>query len=124
MTKASRKASALFMSLGTDNLGRDVLSRIIYGARVSLLVAFAVVFISGFVGISTRRDFRLLRRQDRLPHPETSRGRVGFSAASARHHDYGVSWPGAVQPDSGIGGAALDPLLSRGPGTGIKFADA
>src|SRR4051812_14677051 len=35
---------------GTDNLGRDILSRIIYGARVSLLVAFAVVVISGFVG--------------------------------------------------------------------------
>jgi peptide/nickel transport system permease protein len=38
--------------LGTDNLGRDILSRVIYGARVSLLVAFAVVFISGFVGVS------------------------------------------------------------------------
>jgi len=38
--------------LGTDNLGRDILSRIIYGARVSLLVAFAVVLISGFVGIA------------------------------------------------------------------------
>jgi peptide/nickel transport system permease protein len=38
--------------LGTDNLGRDILSRIIYGARVSLLVAFAVVLISGFVGIT------------------------------------------------------------------------
>jgi peptide/nickel transport system permease protein len=38
--------------LGTDNLGRDILSRIIYGARVSLLVAFAVVFVSGFIGIT------------------------------------------------------------------------
>jgi peptide/nickel transport system permease protein len=37
--------------LGTDNLGRDILSRIVFGARVSLLVAFAVVFISGFVGV-------------------------------------------------------------------------
>ena len=37
--------------LGTDNLGRDILSRIIYGARVSLLVVFAVVLISGAVGI-------------------------------------------------------------------------
>jgi peptide/nickel transport system permease protein len=39
-------------ALGTDNLGRDILSRIIHGARVSLLVAFAVVFVSGFVGIA------------------------------------------------------------------------
>ncbi len=38
--------------LGTDNLGRDILSRIISGARVSLLIAFAVVFISGFIGVS------------------------------------------------------------------------
>lgn len=38
--------------LGTDNLGRDVLSRIIYGARVSLLIAFIVVIISGFVGVT------------------------------------------------------------------------
>ncbi len=37
--------------LGTDNLGRDILSRIVFGARVSLLIAFAVVFISGFVGV-------------------------------------------------------------------------
>jgi len=39
-------------SLGTDHLGRDILSRVIYGSRVSLLVAFAVVFVSGFIGIA------------------------------------------------------------------------
>ena len=38
--------------LGTDNLGRDIVSRVIYGARVSLLVAFAVVFVSGFIGVT------------------------------------------------------------------------
>jgi peptide/nickel transport system permease protein len=37
--------------LGTDNLGRDIFSRIILGSRVSLLVAFAVVFVSGFIGV-------------------------------------------------------------------------
>ena len=41
-----------FHVLGTDNLGRDVLSRVIHGARVSLLVAFAVVFLSGLIGIA------------------------------------------------------------------------
>jgi peptide/nickel transport system permease protein len=39
-------------ALGTDNLGRDILSRVIHGSRVSLLVAFAVVFVSGFIGIT------------------------------------------------------------------------
>lgn len=41
-----------FHVLGTDNLGRDIFSRAIHGARVSLLVAFAVVFVSGFIGVS------------------------------------------------------------------------
>jgi peptide/nickel transport system permease protein len=36
--------------LGTDHLGRDVLSRTIYGARVSLLVGFAAVMVGGLVG--------------------------------------------------------------------------
>lgn len=36
--------------LGTDNLGRDLLSRIIYGSRVSLAVGLGVVLISGTVG--------------------------------------------------------------------------
>ena len=35
---------------GTDNLGRDYLSRVIYGARISLLIGFAVMVISGLIG--------------------------------------------------------------------------
>lgn len=38
--------------LGTDTLGRDVASRLLYGARVSLIVGFAAVVISGLVGIA------------------------------------------------------------------------
>jgi peptide/nickel transport system permease protein len=36
--------------LGTDNLGRDYLSRTIYGARVSLLIGFSVMLVSGLIG--------------------------------------------------------------------------
>ncbi|GAB4171941.1 MAG: ABC transporter permease [Thalassobaculales bacterium] len=38
--------------LGADNLGRDILSRLLMGARVSLLVAFAVLAITLAVGIT------------------------------------------------------------------------
>lgn len=36
--------------LGTDNLGRDILSRLIHGARVSLFVGLSVVAVAGSVG--------------------------------------------------------------------------
>lgn len=36
--------------LGTDDLGRDVLSRMIFGARISLLVALASLVIGGGIG--------------------------------------------------------------------------
>lgn len=36
--------------LGTDNLGRDYLSRLIYGARISLLIGVAAMLISGVIG--------------------------------------------------------------------------
>jgi len=36
--------------LGTDHIGRDVLSRLIFGARVSMLVGFLAVLFAGFVG--------------------------------------------------------------------------
>jgi peptide/nickel transport system permease protein len=38
--------------LGTDDQGRDILSTLIYGARISLLVGFAAVILSAFIGIS------------------------------------------------------------------------
>jgi peptide/nickel transport system permease protein len=37
--------------LGTDALGRDMLSRIIYGARISLIVGVASVLIQGGIGV-------------------------------------------------------------------------
>jgi peptide/nickel transport system permease protein len=38
--------------LGTDELGRDILSRVIYGAQVSLIVGVSAVILAGAIGIS------------------------------------------------------------------------
>lgn len=38
--------------LGTDDIGRDILSRILHGARVSLVIAVAVVAVSIVIGIA------------------------------------------------------------------------
>ncbi len=37
--------------LGTDNLGRDMLSRVIFGARVSVIVGLTTAVLAGFVNI-------------------------------------------------------------------------
>jgi peptide/nickel transport system permease protein len=38
--------------LGTDTLGRDVASRLLFGARVSLIVGFSAVLLAGVVGVA------------------------------------------------------------------------
>jgi peptide/nickel transport system permease protein len=37
--------------LGTDQLGRDILTRILYGGRISLLISFSGVLLAGSIGI-------------------------------------------------------------------------
>lgn len=37
--------------LGTDQLGRDLLSRILYGGRISLMIAWVATFVSIFIGV-------------------------------------------------------------------------
>lgn len=59
--------------LGTDDLGRDLLSRIIYGTRVSLFIGVSTVLIALFIGVSLgisagyyggRLDFIIMRYID------------------------------------------------------------
>jgi len=57
MSLADRLSPPFFMSegstahiLGTDNIGRDVLSRMIFGARISLSISLLVIIIATVIG--------------------------------------------------------------------------
>lgn len=66
------QAPAAHQWFGTDDLGRDIFSRVLYGARVSLLLGFAVsslcLFVGGFIGLVAglypRLDNPLMRVMD------------------------------------------------------------
>ena len=49
---AMRQAPSAAHWMGTDNLGRDVLSRLIYGARISLSVALVSTLLSKVIGLA------------------------------------------------------------------------
>jgi peptide/nickel transport system permease protein len=50
-SRRTRVPSAQYW-FGTDMLGRDVYSRVIYGTRVSLIVGFAVAFLASIAGLA------------------------------------------------------------------------
>ena len=47
---ATRAADGTLAVLGTDQLGRDILSRVIHGAKTSVLIGLAAVLVAGAVG--------------------------------------------------------------------------
>ena len=49
--RRTREPSALYW-FGTDMLGRDVYSRVVYGARVSLIVGFSVALLAFVIGLT------------------------------------------------------------------------
>jgi peptide/nickel transport system permease protein len=44
-------ANGQLYMLGTDGLGRDILSRLLYGARISLLVGICAIAVGGTIGV-------------------------------------------------------------------------
>ena len=61
--------------LGTDELGRDILSRLVYGARISIAIGVTVVLAAFFIGVPLgiisgyyggKIDFLLMRAMDIL----------------------------------------------------------
>ena len=52
MQVVSRAGGSFKYVLGTDHLGRDILTRIIYGARISIIMAGLTLLVGGTIGVS------------------------------------------------------------------------
>ncbi len=63
--RRTREPSAMYW-FGTDMLGRDVYSRVLYGARVSLIVGFAVAFFTSIIGLAIGLTSGFVRWADSL----------------------------------------------------------
>lgn len=68
--------------LGTDEVGRDILARIVHGARISLPVAFATIAIATVVGGSAGGHRRLRQPPGRRCHHACHGHLPGRSPAS------------------------------------------
>ncbi|MEJ8307073.1 ABC transporter permease [Saccharibacillus sacchari] len=53
-------------ALGTDNLGRDILSRVLYGAQISLLIGFCTAIVSSLLGLVIGLYAAMYRRLDQI----------------------------------------------------------
>src|SRR3972149_5223379 len=65
------QGSSLNPLLGTDNIGRDTLSRLMYAARTAVMVSFGAVFISQAIGSTigiARGHYGGSFRKDLHPH--------------------------------------------------------
>src|SRR6266581_1988172 len=106
LTAALRSPSTTYL-LGTDAQGRDVLSRVLFGARLSLAVVCVVIGLVGWAGMA-----RLVRGQvlvaRGLDYVQAARA-LGASDARlvARHLLPNVLGPVIIAATLGVGGAIM-----------------
>ena len=77
--------------LGTDDQGRDVVARLIYGFRISVLFGLILAVISSVIGVAAGARAGLFRRLDRSVLPARHRDLdVGAVALPAPDHLFGA----------------------------------
>ena len=102
--------------MGTDELGRDIFSRVVYGARISLTAAVAAVGLSLLIGIPLGARRGLLRRLGGQRYHAHNGHLPQLPAAAARHsHGRAHGAAASITPCS--------PSPSRG-GPGIRASYA
>ena len=88
-----RKPPSALHWFGTDDLGRDILGRVIYGARASLMAGAISVGIALGIGVPLRAAVGLSRRLHRRPDQPDHRRDAGLPVPDPRDCAGGVSGP-------------------------------
>ena len=111
-----RKAPSAMFWFGTDELGRDIFSRMFCGARASLMAGVVSVAIAVAARRTVRPDLRLFRRLDRRDDLALDRCHAGDPVPDLRHRARGVPRSESHQRDDRhrfLGHADLRPAHAR-----------
>ena len=105
--------------LGTDELGRDLLARVLYGGRISLLGGMATIAIAFTGRLHNRRCSGLLWRQGGHRADAHNRYADGDTAGAAGHGDTDGAGQRPVQSDHIAGDQPDTAICARGALGGI-----
>ena len=109
--------------LGTDQVGRDILSRIIHGARISLMVGIAAVLVSLTVGVTLGLLSGFLGgSRGHRDHDRGGRDAVASHRCSSRWPSWRALGPSVTTIIVVLGPHRLGALHPRGAGGGAGAA--